>query len=90
MLDEDTAVSVCKSATHPDAPEKNGFTNYVRGEIFATGYYLKKTGQGKCHLTFIVQADPKGWIPTLVTEAVAADQADNVKRIMKHFAKNEK
>lgn len=35
----------------------------VRAEIFTSGYIFKQIGDGVAELTYVVQADPKGWVP---------------------------
>lgn len=39
----------------------------------------------KCHVTTILQVDPKGLIPTAIVNLVAADQAMNLARARKYF-----
>jgi len=61
----------------------------VRATILESGYlYTAVEGNDKAvNLSYIVQADAKGWIPTWAANLVAADQALNVARIRKHFEK---
>ena len=45
------------STTHPDAPEQKGF---VRGEIYATGYYIIPVSDNESKCVYVIQLDPKG------------------------------
>eukprot|EP00742_Colponemidia_sp_Colp-10_P000318 GILJ01000355.1.p1 GENE.GILJ01000355.1~~GILJ01000355.1.p1 ORF type:complete len:209 (-),score=28.67 GILJ01000355.1:121-747(-) len=73
-----------QSVSHHDAPEVDGL---VRGEILTSGYMAVPVTDHTCKVTYVVQADPKGWLPVAVTNFVATDQASNVIRIRDHFAK---
>mmetsp|Transcript_74228 Transcript_74228/g.135550 ORF Transcript_74228/g.135550 Transcript_74228/m.135550 type:complete len:300 (-) Transcript_74228:58-957(-) len=89
MLDEHTAVTLVESVVRADCPASDSTWSWVRGEIKVSGYMAKDDPNGDgCELTYIVQVDPKGWLPTWVVNIVAADQADNVTRIAQHFKKN--
>lgn len=89
MIDERTAVSIAVSVQRPDCPPAKNEWKWVRSEILTSGYVARESSDGKgCELIYIVQLDPKGWLPAWVVNIVAADQADNVTRIAKHFAKN--
>jgi hypothetical protein len=59
------------STTHDKGDECKGF---VRGEIFSSGYYIKPIGDKECECIYIVQLDPKGWVPTMVVNLVATKQ----------------
>merc|ERR1719271_2123448 len=54
----------------------------------ADGWGPELRGDGACEVNYIVQVDPKGWIPTWVVNMVAADQADNVTRVREHVHKH--
>mmetsp|Transcript_56539 Transcript_56539/g.89791 ORF Transcript_56539/g.89791 Transcript_56539/m.89791 type:complete len:330 (-) Transcript_56539:68-1057(-) len=87
MFDEQTAVSIAASLQRADCPPAKSEWKFVRGEILTSGYIARDSTDGKgCELTYIVQVDPKGWLPSWVVNIVASDQADNVTRIAKHFA----
>eukprot|EP01091_Cochliopodium_minus_P018116 TRINITY_DN7269_c0_g1_i2.p1 TRINITY_DN7269_c0_g1~~TRINITY_DN7269_c0_g1_i2.p1 ORF type:complete len:259 (+),score=75.15 TRINITY_DN7269_c0_g1_i2:19-795(+) len=49
-----------RSVTHEKVPEKVGF---VRAHSFGTGNFVKENENGKAFVTYIAQADLKGWIP---------------------------
>lgn len=72
-----------ENATHESKPvEKDSLMmSLVRSEIGVSGYRCKRTADNKCFLTYVVQADPKGWIPTIAVNQIALDQAQNVKRV---------
>jgi len=54
-------------------------SNFVRAEVLESGYVLKpikgEDGQDSTFVTYIVQLDPKGWIPTWAVNATATEQA---------------
>eukprot|EP01115_Flamella_aegyptia_P014368 TRINITY_DN812_c0_g1_i1.p1 TRINITY_DN812_c0_g1~~TRINITY_DN812_c0_g1_i1.p1 ORF type:complete len:214 (+),score=65.86 TRINITY_DN812_c0_g1_i1:37-642(+) len=70
-LDDGTILANHVSCEHDDCPEQKGF---VRGEIKASGYHFKPTGDNSCKATYVVQIDPKGWIPTWLVNTVATKQ----------------
>ncbi len=45
------------STTHDGAPEQKGF---VRGEIYATGYYIIPISDNESRCVYVIQLDPKG------------------------------
>jgi len=54
----------------------------VRGEVQSSGYICIPNADNKtCKLTYLVQVDPKGWLPVWLVNLVAADQAMNVLRL---------
>ena len=73
-------------AIRDDVPEVKGV---VRAEIIETGYYIRENKEAQtCSVTYLVQIDPKGWIPVLLINAAAADQAGTVGRLKNYFDKN--
>jgi len=67
-------------------PEKKG---YVFGELLLSGYMaeaIEGTDQ-KIKVSYIVQADVKGWLPVWAVNFAASMQALNVSRIKNHFDK---
>jgi len=52
------------SVVHAKQPEKKGF---VRANSIRTGYLVRVLASGGCEMTYITQTDPKGWIPTMLT-----------------------
>jgi len=75
-LPDGTFVTTGKSIITDLCPDKSGM---VRGEIRASGYILQPVADkpNECDVTYIVQTDPKGWIPTWVVNIVAKSQAFN-------------
>jgi len=51
---------------------------FVRATIHASGFYIqpltedekKEHGENACRMTFLLQVDPKGWIPPMVVNVV--------------------
>jgi hypothetical protein len=59
-------------------PEREGI---VRGEIVASGFYLKRLGGRRTELTFMASVDMKGSLPGFVVDYVAKIQTNNVTKI---------
>jgi len=78
-------VSAVRSIEYEPIPPIPGF---VRAELAMSGYIVREVegDPKKCNLTYLIQADPKGWLPVWVVNLVAGDQAMNVVRIKRHFA----
>jgi len=60
----------------------------VRGEILDTGILITPVSENTCSVTYVLQVDPKGWVPTFIVNLAATDQATNVLRIREYFAAN--
>lgn len=71
------------SIEHPEKGDQKGF---VRGEIDVSGYYIVPKSDNSCTCYYVVQLDPKGWIPTVVVNAVASKQPLVLAKLKKHFA----
>jgi len=87
VLPDGTFVTTGKSMLTKDCPEDSG---HVRGEIRASGYIVEPIADkpDACTLYYIVQTDPKGWLPAWVVNWVAASQAYNpgvIKEKAPHF-----
>ncbi|PRP87986.1 hypothetical protein PROFUN_02723 [Planoprotostelium fungivorum] len=63
------------SVIHPKQPEKKGF---VRANSIRTGYLVRRREVGGCEMTYITQTDPKGWIPTMLTNKVTKTFAPKI------------
>jgi len=63
------------SVVHPKCPEKKGF---VRANSITSGYLVRVDDAGGCTLTYITQADPRGWIPTSVMNFVTSKYAPKI------------
>jgi hypothetical protein len=53
-----------------------------------SGYVITAVSETECNLTYVVQADPCGYIPVWLVNALADDQALNVRRIKDYFEDN--
>jgi len=60
-------------------------TSYVRGELKTSGSIVEKIDDNTVKLTYLVQIDPKGLLPTFVVNWVATEQALNVHYMRQHF-----
>jgi len=60
----DSCVIFNHSVLHPKQPEKKGF---VRANSILTGYLVENRAGGGSVLTYLTQNDPKGWIPSWLT-----------------------
>ena len=74
---EDGILFVAKSIDGV-VPEKDGI---VRGDLIAYGFYLKRIRPNTTEMTFLVAADPKGLIPSFVTNAMAEKQCSIVNKV---------
>jgi hypothetical protein len=75
-LPDGSYVSTGKSILTKDCPDVSG---RVRGEIRASGYVVQpvKDDPKSSKVTYVVQTDPRGWLPTWIVNIVAASQAYN-------------
>eukprot|EP00339_Tiarina_fusa_P015843 CAMPEP_0117023768 /NCGR_PEP_ID=MMETSP0472-20121206/17710_1 /TAXON_ID=693140 ORGANISM="Tiarina fusus, Strain LIS" /NCGR_SAMPLE_ID=MMETSP0472 /ASSEMBLY_ACC=CAM_ASM_000603 /LENGTH=205 /DNA_ID=CAMNT_0004729991 /DNA_START=70 /DNA_END=687 /DNA_ORIENTATION=- len=69
--DDGVILSNHVSVVVDDCPDAKGF---VRGDVFASGYWIKPNGDGTSTVAYVVQIDPKGWIPTAIVNVVAKKQ----------------
>jgi len=82
------AYAIGISIHHPDVAEKE--KGFVRGDIMTSGYLMEPGDEDPVNttkLSYVVQVDIKGIVPTWITNLVAADQALNVARVINHFVK---
>eukprot|EP00928_Gymnodinium_smaydae_P061254 TRINITY_DN45387_c0_g1_i1.p1 TRINITY_DN45387_c0_g1~~TRINITY_DN45387_c0_g1_i1.p1 ORF type:complete len:336 (+),score=81.95 TRINITY_DN45387_c0_g1_i1:209-1216(+) len=77
-------VVLANSIEHPSVPERPE-QRLVRGEISISGYWFREQAPGLVAIDYVVQANPKGSLPTWVVNLVAKDQADNVTRLRQFF-----
>uniref|UniRef100_A0A7S4MT69 START domain-containing protein n=1 Tax=Vannella robusta TaxID=1487602 RepID=A0A7S4MT69_9EUKA len=82
--DDGTILSNHVSVVDDDAPDAKGF---VRGDVFASGYWLKPNGDGTSTAAYVVQIDPKGWIPTAIVNVVAKKQPLVLAKMREYLAK---
>jgi len=75
-LPDGTFITTGKSIATKDC-EKTSW--HVRGEIRASGYVVQpvKDDPNSSKVTYVVQTDPRGWLPTKVVNYVARSQAFN-------------
>ncbi|KAH3732826.1 hypothetical protein Pelo_16351 [Pelomyxa schiedti] len=66
---ENSAVSLAKSVDAGIPPEPG----FVRGETLGA-FIIAPTPDGGQEVNYIVQLDPKGWVPTYLVNAVSRDQ----------------
>eukprot|EP01084_Bolivina_argentea_P052136 95794_1 len=73
------AVDVCYSVNE-------SFTDYVslnkdrvRGHLFMAGLLFEKIDDNTSRAYYIIQLDPKGWIPTWIANLTAPQQGYNIK-----------
>ena len=72
MKNGDFAI-VTNSIEHPEVPVKEEF---VRAQVVNSGLYIEECGSGdeECIVTYVVQLDPAGMIPSWVANVVAVNQ----------------
>eukprot|EP01088_Endostelium_zonatum_P005902 TRINITY_DN178_c0_g1_i1.p1 TRINITY_DN178_c0_g1~~TRINITY_DN178_c0_g1_i1.p1 ORF type:complete len:243 (-),score=64.67 TRINITY_DN178_c0_g1_i1:84-812(-) len=90
-----------KSAFLPDGRWAVGFKSivdpkklpedpaFVRGELAESGFVLRKVevdGKEATEVTYIVQLDPKGWIPTWAVNQTAGEQSKVVVNMKQELA----
>eukprot|EP00301_Raphidiophrys_heterophryoidea_P021611 c5988_g1_i2.p1 GENE.c5988_g1_i2~~c5988_g1_i2.p1 ORF type:complete len:232 (+),score=72.18 c5988_g1_i2:32-697(+) len=80
-LEDGTFIDLClhlqptEMASHPPNPA------CVLAHMLVSGFIVRPIrtqttpGVSECELTYIIQADPCGWLPTAVTNLIACDQA---------------
>jgi len=88
-FEDGTFVTACKSIQSKLCPT---LPNAVRGEIRASGYVIQpvKDKENECVFTYVVQSDPKGWLPAAIVNFAARSQAYNPGMIKKSLNKLEK
>jgi len=72
------------SVKYPKCPEKKGF---IRARSIRTGYYVKVKETGGCRLFYLTQGDPKGSIPSLVSNIVTKKLAPKIVQKIQKAAK---
>jgi len=78
----DKIVVTAASINYPNCPDR---PNYVRGELRTSGSIVEKIDNNSVKLTYLVQVDPKGLLPTYVVNWVASEQALNVHYMRQYF-----
>merc|ERR1712137_400928 len=70
-LDDGAILSNHVSVECDDCPEEKGF---VRAEASASGFWIKGNNEGGATIAYVIQLDPKGWIPNKIVNLVAKEQ----------------
>jgi hypothetical protein len=73
-----------KSVLHPLVPESK---DYVRGDLMASGFVVEPLGNGLSRFTYLVQVDPKGWIPSWISNVVSNHQFLTLPKIRNYILK---
>eukprot|EP01126_Amoeba_proteus_P033785 TRINITY_DN3332_c0_g1_i1.p1 TRINITY_DN3332_c0_g1~~TRINITY_DN3332_c0_g1_i1.p1 ORF type:complete len:115 (-),score=17.65 TRINITY_DN3332_c0_g1_i1:99-443(-) len=69
------------SITYPPKPVD---TYYVRGRVLSSGYVFEPLQEGGgCHVTYVAQVDPAGFIPSWVVNLGASKMAKRIADIQK-------
>lgn len=63
------------SVNYPKCPEKKGF---IRARSIRTGYYVTRLEEGGCRLNYMTQSDPKGAIPSFISNTVTRKLAPKI------------
>mmetsp|Transcript_17971 Transcript_17971/g.22637 ORF Transcript_17971/g.22637 Transcript_17971/m.22637 type:complete len:508 (+) Transcript_17971:112-1635(+) len=74
-------VAACGSVDRPDFPLMSHLKR-VRGIIQNTGYVFREIGPNKVRITYVVQVDPRGYLPPWVVNISAQSQAENTDRMV--------
>lgn len=84
--DDGTAFFVGTSVETPDLPDKSGF---VRAEIILVAWIFSpnKEDPKKTDVVYIISNDPKGWIPTALSDKFNLVQAVQVVHLEKYITK---
>jgi len=73
------------SIFHAKCPEKKGF---VRANSILTGYLVRVRPEGGCTLTYLTQTDPKGSIPSMLSNWATKTFAPKIIDKLKNASKN--
>jgi len=74
-IKDNTYVIKNHSVKYPACPPKKGF---IRARSIRTGYYVLALEGGGCVLTYLTQADPKGNIPSIISNMVTRKLAPKI------------
>merc|ERR1712098_269895 len=80
QIDDRTCVTIGWSVGEEHTHHVPTMRRAVRAQVCISGYYTVSTGPGEFETTYIVQVDPKGWIPKWLVNNKAKGQAMNVGR----------
>jgi hypothetical protein len=77
--DADAHVLVAFSIDHPSCPKVPG---YVRAELAASGFIIRPHAHSSCsEVTYILQLNAKGWLPTALASLVSEYQPLRIAKI---------
>jgi hypothetical protein len=76
ITEDGIVISAVNSVEREDCPVKDG---YVRAKLKASGFVIKPLendddGTPRCMVTYLVQCQPMGWIPTMIVNTVNIEQ----------------
>ena len=60
-INDDTCVIILKSIENEAFPVRK---NFIRGDMKICGYVCKKIDENNSMISYIIDVDPKGWIPS--------------------------
>uniref|UniRef100_A0A6B2LKP8 START domain-containing protein n=1 Tax=Arcella intermedia TaxID=1963864 RepID=A0A6B2LKP8_9EUKA len=66
-LENGSSLCIAESVVLPELPETS---DCVRGTLDASGFLVEPLSETECRLTYILQIDLKGWIPTYLSNMV--------------------
>jgi len=84
ILEDGTGLSIGRSVEVDKFPARSG---QVRASINMSGYVYKplENDPSKCLVQYVVNVDPKGWLPYWLVNLTAGDQGANVKVLQDYF-----
>ena len=59
-------MALTTSVDNPGCPEKEGF---VRAELTSSGSWIVPVDENTVKVHYVIQIDPKGWIPVRIASA---------------------
>jgi len=81
---DNTYVIKNHSVKYPKCPEKKGL---IRARSIRTGYFVLALENGGCQLSYLTQSDPKGAIPSAITNLVTKKFAPKIVQKIEKAAK---
>jgi len=77
-IEDSGSILVVGCSVDAGVPERN---KTVRGEILASGFYIEKLSETRCRVTYLVNVDPKGSLPTWLVNKMSGKQCNNLIKI---------
>jgi hypothetical protein len=78
VMEREDGIFIVAKSVEMGVPEREGV---VRGEVIASGFYLRKVEERKTEVSYLACADPKGLLPGFVVDMFAQKQTSSVVRI---------